>query len=140
MALKNQFRASLSVGGVTIGNQQWDAFTGGKHTLTETKYTPYDGILRTYAGKPETENVTLEAAYSPAVHGNIVKHIGDKEDLRGQEAEVIIYDEEPGGVWATNRAPYVGKIIDITPPDGDSNDASTVAKIQIVVSVGSSAS
>ena len=140
MALKNQFRASLTVAGAVIGNPLWDAFTGGKFSQTETKYTPYDGVQRTYTSKNETENVTLEAAYDPVVHGDIVKHIGDAFDLRGQEAEVVVMDQEAGGVMVRNRAPYKGKVLEIVPPDGDSNDAGTVAKIQIIVSVGSSAS
>lgn len=140
MALKNAFLASLEVGGIIIGNAYWDAFQGGKYSLTETKYTPFDGVLRAYAGKPETENITLEANYEEAVHGSIVKNIENSKDLRGKSAKVIVYDLEPGSnpkKYNQNRAPYEGLILDITPPNGDSNDASTIEKISIVVSVGS---
>jgi hypothetical protein len=141
MALKSSFRASLTVEGNQVGNTFWDAFMGGKYSQTETKYTPFDGVLRTFVGKPETENITLEANYEEAVHGPIVAHIGDRSlDYRGKKAIVTVYDLVPLSnpqQYVQNRAPYEGLVLDIVPPDGDSNDASTIVKIQIVISVGS---
>lgn len=141
MALKNAFRASLTVEGRPVGNEFWDAFLGGKFTQSEVKYTPYDGVLRTYVGKKETENITLEANYEEAVHGPLVAHIGDQAlDFRGKRAVVTVFDLVPQSAppqYVQNRAPYEGLVLDIVPPDGDSNDASTIVKIQVVVSVGS---
>jgi hypothetical protein len=140
MALKNAFRASLAINGVPAGNKYWDAFLGGKFTQTETKYTPYDGVERTYVGKKETENITLEANYEPSIHGELVAHANDEGDYRGLKAEVQVFDLEPLSnppKYNKNRAPYEGLVLEIVPPDGDSNDAGTIAKISLVVSVGS---
>lgn len=141
MALKNAFRASLTVEGQEIGNKFWDAYMGGKYSQTETKYTPFDGVLRTYVGKPETENITVEANYEEAVHGPIIANIGNLAlDYRGKKAIVTVYDLVPLSnpqQYVQNRAPYEGLVLDIVPPDGDSNDASTIVKIQMVISVGS---
>src|SRR5215469_1277352 len=136
MALKNAFRASLRISGKQVGNEFWDAFMGGKYTQSEVKYVPFDNIQRTFVGKRETENITVEANYEEAVHGALIANIGDPADLRGQEAEVAVYDLVPlsnPAQYVKNRAPYKGLVLDVVPPDGDSNDASTLVKIQIVV-------
>lgn len=140
MALKNAFRASLDIDGKVVGNSFWDAFTGGKFTQSEVKYTPFDGVQRTYVGLKTTENITLEADYEESVHGVLLGGPGDTNDLRGHKATVVVQDLVPGSnppQYVQNRAPYSGVILDIVPPDGDSNDASTIVKIQVVVSVGS---
>lgn len=135
MALKNAFRAKLEIDGIQIGNTYWDAFTGGKFTQSEVKYTAYDGVERVYVGKKSTENITCEANYEGTVHGVLLGGPADDNDLRGHEATVTVFDIIKG-IYTQNRAPYKGLVLDIVPPDGDSNDASTLTKIQVVVSVG----
>jgi hypothetical protein len=140
MALKNAFRASLEIDGRVVGNAFWDAFTGGKYTQSEVKYTPFDNTQRTYVGLKTTENITLEANYEEAVHGVLLGGPGDTNDLRGHPATVTIQDLVPGSnpaQYVQNRAPLSGVVLEITPPDGNSNDASTVVMIQVVISVGS---
>jgi hypothetical protein len=137
MALKNAFRARLNIEGAQAGKEYWDAFTGGKNTQTEVKYTPFDGVQRTYSGLKSTENMTLDSDYDPIVHGPMCGGPGDANDLRGRECEVIVFDKVPGtNEYAQNRPPLRGLVLDVVPPDGDSNDASTLVKMQIVVSVG----
>lgn len=140
MALKNAFRASVQVEGKPIGYEFWDAFTGGKNTVKEVKYTPFDGVQRTFTGLPETENITIESAYDESVHGSLIGGPGDANDLRGRTALVTIQDLVPGSnpkQYVQNRPPLHGLVLEVIPPDGDSNDASTIVKIQIVISVGS---
>jgi hypothetical protein len=138
--LKNAFLASLQVEGQQVGYEFWDAFVGGKHLVKEVKYTPYDGIQRTNTGLKETENITVEAAYDESVHGSLIGGPGDKNDLRGREALVTVQDLVPGSnppQYVQNRPALPGLVLEVVPPDGDSNDASTIVKIAIVISVGS---
>jgi hypothetical protein len=140
MALKNAFRASLQVEGKQVGYEFWDAFTGGKNSIKEVKYTPYDGVQRTFTGLKETENITLESSYDETVHGELIGGPGDANDLRGLVAQVTVQDLVPGSnppQYVQNRPPLRGLVLEVVPPDGDSNDASTIVKLQIVVSVGS---
>jgi hypothetical protein len=140
MALKNAFRASLQVDGKPVGFQYWDAFTGGKNLQKEVKYTPYDGIQRTFTGLKETDNITVESAYDESVHGKLIGGPGDANDLRGRPALVTVQDLVPGSnppQYVQNRPPLHGLVLEVVPPDGDSNDASTIVKIQIIISVGS---
>lgn len=140
MALKNAFRASLQIEGKSVGYEFWDAFTGGKNSVKEVKYTPFDGVQRTFTGLKETENITLEAAYDESVHGSLIGGPGDANDLRGRVALVTIQDLVPGSnpqQYVQNRPPLHGLVLEVVPPDGDSNDASTIVKLQIIVSVGS---
>lgn len=135
MALKNAFRANLTIDGIQVGNTYWDAFMGGKYTQSETKYTAFDGVQRTYVGLKSTENITVEANYEANVHGSLLGGPADANDKRGHEAVVTVFDIVNGN-FVQNRAPYKGLVLDIVPPDGDSNDAGTITKIQVVVSVG----
>jgi hypothetical protein len=81
MALKSAFRAVLQVAN-SAGELQywppgtggmWDAYTGGKLTMKETKYTPWDEQQRVYAGIKEVENYTIDQDYMIDVHGPLVK-------------------------------------------------------------------
>jgi hypothetical protein len=140
MALKNAFRASVEVEGKPIGYEYWDAFQGGKNSVKEVKYTAYDGVQKTFTGLKETENITIEAAYDESAHGNLIGGPGDANDIRGLPAKVTIQDLVPGTnppQYVQNRPPLSGLVLEVVPPDGDSNDASTIVKIQIVISVGS---
>jgi len=153
MALKNAFRGALFVTLPTAGKVQfpqgvndlgnaweWDAFTGGKYSVKESKYIPFDGVERTHTGNRETENLTIEADYVESVHGPLLAMVDgelpEAEDLRGKRAEFIVKDRDENGNFQQNRNPYVGKILEIVPPDGDSNDGGTIAKIQIILSIG----
>lgn len=139
MALKNAFRASLEVNGKQVGNEFWDAFMGGKNLQNEVKYTPYDGVQRTFTGIKSTDNITLEANYEEAVHGPLIGGPDDAADLRGLPATVVVQDLVPGSnppQYVQNRPALKGLVLEVVPPDGDSNDASTIVKLQIVVSVG----
>jgi hypothetical protein len=138
MALKNAFRAALFVDGKELpGGFEWDGFTGGKWTQKETKYTPYDGVQRTYVSQKEVENITLEADYQEAVHGAILATLnGEAGDIRGKVARVVVKDRDINGNFQQNRPPYNGTILEVMGPDGDSNDASSVSKISIVISTG----
>lgn len=129
MALKNAFRASLQIGPKDWGN--WDAFMGGDFDMSETKYTPADGIQRTYVGVKTTNNITLETDYREEIHGQLLK-----EDPRGIAATAVIFDRDPEGNFQQNRPPYFGVVKQVVPPDGDSNDAATIVKIQVIISVG----
>lgn len=135
MALKNAFQASLTVVD-SAGNVkqlgEWDAFTGGKFSQSETKYTPANRKQRTYVGLRTIENVTLERDYEPEVDGPLVNI---SQDIRGMAATIVVEDRDPDGNFQRNREPYVGKVLEIIPPDGDTNDASAIVKIGIVVSV-----
>lgn len=140
MALKNAFRASLSVEGKQVGYEYWDAFTGGKNLQKEVKYTPFDGVQRTFTGLKETDNITVESAYDESVHGSLIGGPGDANDLRGRRALVTVYDLVSGSnppQYVQNRPPLPGLVLEVIPPDGDSNDAQTIVKLQIIVSVGS---
>jgi hypothetical protein len=138
MALKNAFRAALFVDGKELpAGVEWDGFTGGKWTQKETKYTPYDGIQRSYVGQKEVENFTLEADYKVAIHGPILATLnGEAGDIRGKAARVIVKDRDINGNFQQNRPPYNGTVLEVIGPDGDSNDASSVSKISIVISTG----
>jgi len=136
VALKNAFQASLTITNPATGENQdlglWDAFTGGKFSQSETKYTPASRKQRTYVGLRTIENVTLERDYEPEEDGDLVNI---SKDLRGMQATVIVEDRDPDGNFQRNREPYVGKVLEIVPPDGDTNDGSSVVKIGIVISV-----
>jgi hypothetical protein len=147
MALKSALRAVLEVAD-GAGNLRewppatggmWDAFSGGKLTMKETKYTPWDGVQRVYAGLKETENYTLEQDYMVDIHGPLVKEWETTGDLRGRRCQVAILERDTGGHWQHNREVKEGQVLEITLPDGDSNDASAVDKIMLVVSVGTPA-
>lgn len=129
MALKNAFRASLNVAGVDYGS--WDALTGGDFDTNEVKYTPFDEEQRVYVGQKTTNNVTLERDYVEAIDGPLLA-----KDLRGQSATGVILDRDANGNFQQNRPPYRGVVKTIIPPDYDSNDSSTVVKIQVVISCG----
>jgi hypothetical protein len=152
MALKSAFRAVLQVAD-NSGTLQywppatggmWDAYQGGKLTMKETKYIPWDEEQRVYTGLKETENYTLDQDYMIAVHGPLVKEwdkgnaAGDfaGHDLRGRKCLVQVLERDTEGQWQQNREPQEGQVLDIGLPEGDSNDASAVDKISVVVSVG----
>jgi hypothetical protein len=142
MATKNIFRATVTI--ITPGKEvdlgMWDTFTGGDYDSTETKYTPADGEQRVYTGVRTTNNLTMDSDYQPNVHDALLKEVGQEvkanEDLRGQPVRVIVQELGADGNYQANRKPYLGVIKQIVPPDGDSNDAGTIAKIGLVVSVG----
>lgn len=150
MALKSAFRAILQVADNTGTLQywppatggMWDAYQGGKLTMKETKYTPWDEQQRVYAGIKETENYTLDQDYMIDLHGPLVKEweggSGDFAggDLRGRRAMVTIIERDTNGNWQYNRTAQEGQVLEITLPEGDSNDASAVDKIGLIVSVG----
>ena len=147
MALKSALRAVLTVDNGTgtlvewppATGGMWDAYTGGKLTMKETKYTPYDGVQRVYAGIKETENYTLDQDYMVDVHGPLVAEWESKGDLRGRRCLVTILERGSDGQFQSNREPKEGQVLEITLPDGDSNDASAVDKIALVVSIGTPA-
>lgn len=130
MALKNAFRATLTIGGVDYG--EWDAATGGAQDTAETKYTPFDGEERTYLGKKTTDNVTLEKDYVPS---EIASQFAGRE-LRGLEGVATVLDRDSDGNYQQNRPPYKGLIKKITWPDYDSDDAATIVKVSVELSVG----
>jgi len=141
MAIKNIFRATVQiVGSKPQDLGMWDAFQGGDYDTTETKYTPGDGEQRVYVGLRTTGNVTLDADYQLGIHDVLLRQVGTEvkanEDLRGQPVKVVVLERGADGNYQQNRNPYPGVIKQIVPPDGDSNDAGTIAKIQMVVSVG----
>src|ERR1700689_2195588 len=113
MALKNSFEAVLTVNGVEY---KFDKFTGGKFTRSETKYTAADRVQRSYTGLSAIENLTLERVYQAERDGAILK-----ADLRGQACKVTIKDINEKGEAQANRPPYVGRVLEVTPPDGDTN-------------------
>jgi|SRR5580704_4852906 hypothetical protein len=152
MALKSAFRAVLQVAD-NDGTLQywppatggmWDAYSGGKLTMKETKYTPYDEVQRVYAGIKEVENYTLDQDYMIDIHGPLVKewepgNTGSGfagSDLRGRSALVTIIERDTDGNWQYNRQAQEGQVLEITLPDGDSNDATAVDKIGLIVSIG----
>ena len=144
MALKSAFRAVLQVADSTGTLQywppatggMWDAYQGGKLTMIETKYTPYDEQQRVYAVIKETENYTLDQDYMIDIHGPLVKAWETEGDLRGRRAMVTILERDTDGNWQYNRGAQEGQVLEITLPDGDSNDASAVDKIGLIVSIG----
>ena len=140
MALKSAFRGVLQINGVLwppATGGEWDAYTGGKFTQKEVKYTPYDEDQRVYAAIKEKENITLEADYKVEVFGPLLNEWTEKgEDIRGQKAMVVIKERGTDGNFQQNRPPYEGLILDVVLPEGDSNDATAIEKIQVVVSVG----
>lgn len=140
MALKNAFRASLTIEGQQVGHKYWDKMTGGKAAMNEVKYQPAEGVQRTYVGIKTIENITLESEYDEAVHGTLIPGQEDTTDIRGKKAQVTVEDAVPGTspvTYAANRPPYNGVVLEVTPPDYDSNDASTVVNIGVIISVGS---
>lgn len=139
-ALKNAFRASVTVEGEQIGHKYWDKCMGGKASQSEVKYQPAEGVQRTYVGIKTLENITVESEYDESVHGALIPGQEDSTDIRGKKAEVLVEDLIPGSnpaQYAANRPPYKGVVLEVTPPDYDSNDASTVVTIAVVISVGS---
>lgn len=139
MALKNAIgRASLSilVAGKWTDFGYFDTNTGGDWDIAETKYTPFDGEQRTYLGQPTDNNVTIDRDYTPNDRATDVDLVNGSVEYRGLPAKSIIYDKDANGNWQQNRKPYSGLVKQIIPPDGDSNDASTVAKISVVLSIG----
>jgi hypothetical protein len=144
MALKSAFRAILQVAD-NNGDLQfwppatggmWDAYTGGKLTMKEQKYVPWDENTRVYAGLKEVENYTLDQDYEIDVHGPLVKAWESEGDLRGRKCMVTIIERDTDGNWQYNREAQEGQVLEIGLPEGDSNDASAVDKITLVVSVG----
>lgn len=144
MALKSAFRAVLTVAD-SAGNfsdwppatgGMWDAYQGGKLTMKETKYTPFDDVQRVYAGIKETENYTLDQDYMIDLHGPLVKEWETTGDLRGRRCQVTILERDTDGNWQYNREAKEGQILEISLPEGDSNDASAVDKIALIVSIG----
>lgn len=136
MALKNQFKVALTVAGE--GTFLFDSFTGGKFTQSESKYTAADRQQRSYTGLKSTENVTIERVYLSHAHSG--ETLTDPQilaaDWRGKACSVAIYDRnETGGYEPGGRPPYIGKILDVVPPDGDTNDSASIVKLQVVVSV-----
>lgn len=88
-------------------------------------------MQRSYTGLSSIENLTLERVYQAARDGaGILAH-----DIRGLSAEVIIKDLNEAGEAQANRPPYIGKVLEVTPPDGDVNDASTTVMLGVTVSV-----
>ncbi|HSZ70249.1 MAG TPA: hypothetical protein VK756_07795 [Solirubrobacteraceae bacterium] len=144
MALKSAFRAVLAVANSAgvfeewppATGGMWDAFAGGKLTMKETKYTPWSGEQRVYAGIKETENYTLEQDYMIDLHGPLVKQWEVEGDLRGRRCLVTIIERDTEGQWQYNREAKEGQVLEITLPDGDSNDASAIDKIGLIVSIG----
>lgn len=139
-ALKNAFKAYLNIPGTTVTHMAFDKLSGGKALMNEVKYQPAEGVQRTYAGIKTIENVTLEAEYEEAKHGKLLPGQEDTTDIRGLAAEVIVEDLVPGSSppqYVQNRPPYKGLVLEVTPPDYDSNDASTIVTIGVIISVGS---
>ncbi|MFZ1927395.1 MAG: hypothetical protein WAU42_14805 [Solirubrobacteraceae bacterium] len=130
MALKNAFKAHLTINNVDYG--EWDAATGGDFDTSETKYTGPDGKERVYVGKKTTNNVTMERDYSAKDADEMFKG----KELRGLPALGLVEDRDEDGNFQLNRPPYEGLIKQVTWPDYDSNDASTIVKITVVISCG----
>jgi hypothetical protein len=151
MALKSAFRGVLTIEEVRGSGVftpwppnaseakyagMWDAFSGGKLTMKETKYTPYDEQQRVYAGIKETENYTLEIDYDIDLHGPVISKWATEGDPRGRKCKLIVLERDTGGNFQQNRPPVEGQVLEVAYPDGDSNDASNVDKITFIVSVG----
>jgi hypothetical protein len=130
MAVKKAFKCRLSALGNDLG--EFDAFTGGAADHTETKYTPFDGVQRTYLSFPELGNITLSRSYEEARDGDFMTHA---PAYYAAPCTVVVLDRDASGNYQQNRAPYNGAIKAITPPEGDSN-ASDIQMLTIEVSVG----
>ena len=149
MALKNAFKAYLTVQrptsgvgskGPAITNMAFDKCMGGKASQSEVKYQPAEGIQRTYVGIKTIENITLEVEYNQAIHGAMIPGQFDESDIRGLPCTVEIQDLVPStGKYQKNRPPYKGVILEVTPPDYDSNDAASIVDLSVIVSVGEAA-
>lgn len=130
MAVKKAFKVRLSANGADLG--EFDAFTGGGVDHTETKYTPFDGVQRTYLSFPELGNVTLTRSYEEARDGGFM---AAEASYRAAPCTVVVLDRDSSGNYQQNRAPYNGAIKAITGPEGDSN-SSDIEMLTIEVSVG----
>jgi hypothetical protein len=130
MGLNKDFYVTLTIDGVDFGG--WDQQTGGEYDSDEQKYTPFDGVQRTYLANKTTGNVTLSRDYRPDRDGPMVRA---KDNLQGKPAIAVVQDKDRNGNFQQNRPPYQGLIKAITPPETDS-DGSDVAKISVEISVG----
>lgn len=130
MATKRDITASLSINGEDFGD--FDAFTGGGYDADETKYTPFDGVQRTYLGNPTEANLVLTRDYRPVRDGPILRR---KARLQDQPGIAVVQDRGGDGNWQQNRPPYSGLIKAITGPEGDSNSGD-IAMLSIEMSTG----
>lgn len=130
MGTVKDFYGTLSIDGEDFG--AFDGFAGGAYDTGEQKYTPYDGVQRTYADTKSTSNVTASRIYTPSRDGALVRR---HEELREKPFVFTVQDKDADGNFQQNRPPYRGFVKMITPPDGDSNGTG-IAMLQIELSVG----
>lgn len=128
--LKNAFKVKVSSATEDLG--EFDSFTGGEYDAAETKYTPYDGVQRTYLAFPTVGNITVGRNYEEARDGGFVAR---KASLQGTAVTCVVLDRDVNGNYQQNRPAEKALIKGITPPEGDSN-ANDQAMLMIELSVG----
>lgn len=97
---------------------------------------PLRAVERVYPGLPETEDLTLKAAFMLEDHQEIMATLGGTEDPRNKPCRVQVLVKDNDGHYQVNRPAIPGIVQRVMGPEGDSNDA-VPATIEITIKAGS---
>lgn len=134
MSREDQVKVSLTLNGEDWGT--WDTFSGGAVESEETKYRPGGMAPQVSLGGATTvTNITIARLYEALRdHGNVHRLM----QLAGKATAVVKkqpldVDGNPFGRPLT----YTGKLMNVTPPDHDS-ESSDAARIELEISTDGS--